>query len=356
MDYKLKYSAQIDQAYNAAANYYYQRRRIFEKLYRQNYKIAFETANEVFFTIYRKEFDEFSNKILQLFSSTSNISLNTIKLPELKFKDQVINTGLTVSDFLKNGIPLDKASIQRKLGFTYEKVLDNYFKQNVGPVSFALNDFVNIHTGEILQKGLTFKNTAQIRADFAFSNLNTSNKVSNNMELSTELDLRLQNYINDADMINNIMSESGYLNENHFVGGFSVKNYDNNIAYTHSSPLMEEVNKNIAELGYNVSIEEATDMMLYTLSKHIIAITSPTVIGLYKAHSFEWMHDILKSNRYVFHLREYKGNRGKQRQVQVGNSAIYLMQSSKNMFKYSVWKSKKGKYAVAQVKSTSRFY
>ena len=176
------------------------------------------------------------------------------------------------------------------------------------------------------------------------------------MELSTELDLELQNHIANSDMINSIMSSSGYLDENSFVGGFSVKNYDHNIAYTHSSPLMQEVNKNIAELGSGVSIEEATDMMLYTLSKHIIAITSPTVIGLYKAHSFEWMHDILKSNRYVFHLREYKGNRGKQRQVQVGNSAIYLMQSSKNMFKYSVWKSKKGKYAVAQVKSTSRFY
>ena len=58
------------------------------------------------------------------------------------------------------GVPLDKASIQRKLGFAYEKVLNNYFKQNVGNVSSALNNFVNMHTGQILQKGLTFKNTA----------------------------------------------------------------------------------------------------------------------------------------------------------------------------------------------------
>ena len=58
------------------------------------------------------------------------------------------------------GVPLDKASIQRKLGFVYEKVLNNYFKQNVGNASSALNNFVNMHTGQILQKGLTFKNTA----------------------------------------------------------------------------------------------------------------------------------------------------------------------------------------------------
>ena len=359
MAYLSKYVSQINANYNAAIGYYKQRRAIFTRIYNTNYQRSFEAANIEFFDDFRIAFEEFSKNVIDQFANVASIT-DDLSLPNLEVNSQVIDTGLSVSDFQgANGMVLDKASIKRKLGFTYEKVLNEFFKnQALNPTNKAINQFVNIHTGDIIQKGFTFGHGggAQIRADFAFS---TTGAVSKNMEISTKLDqlLSTPSIVNSSEAISNIMSSHGYLSEKDFVGGFSVKNYNNNIAYTHSTPLMKEVNSAIASLGSHVSMEEATDNMLYVLSKHVISITSPTVLGLYKANSFAWMDEILDSNRYFFHLREYKGAGKRKRQVVVRNSAIYLQALGKNTFKYSIWQKGKGKDKFnVTIKTTSKLF
>lgn len=331
-----KYKAQIDANYNAAAQYYTARKKIFLSLYAQQYETNFNEANQMFFDFFRKEFDKFSQKVVER-CEARDTSDAAIVIPKLQFNDTTIDTGIT-NEKLKG---LKIAEVRRQLGFAYEQALQQYYDRIVEKTSNGVDEFISMHTGDIVQNGFTFTHGASIRADFGFGTMSRA-EVPKNLELSSTLayELAKENIASNPGAITDLLTSAGYLDSTAFFGGFSVKNYSDNIAYTHSKPLMNTVNQELLKLGPQASVDEGLETIIYFLSKYIIAISSPTVLGLYTKNVFIYMDDLLEAYRYYFHLREYKGAGRRPRKLTVQNSAIYLLNLGKNVLKYSVWGSR----------------
>ena len=256
-----KYKSQIDANYKAAAHYYTQRKKIFLSLYQQQYQTNFKEANQMFFDKFREKFDEFSAQVIQRCENRNNVTDNIV-VPTLQFKEQVIDTGITNERL----IGLQIGEVRRQLGFAYEHALQQYFDKIIEKSSDSVDAFIDIHTGDIVQDGFTFSHGASVRADFGFSTMSKEQaKKSMHFELSSSLahQLAQENVVANPEAVVSALTANGYLDSTKFIGGFSVKNYSENIAYTHSKPLMNTVNQELLKLGPKASVEEGLDTILF---------------------------------------------------------------------------------------------
>lgn len=328
--------AQINKNYDAAAVFYDQRKEIFLKQWSKQYSTSFEQVYNNFFSEFLLEFNKWSNKILEQFQRKEKI--DTKGVTAFTFKGQKIMTGLTADQLIGK----TSAAQKRQMAFPFEKTIQQFFNKIAHPTKNAISDFVAVHTGGIVQEGFTFaKGAKMIRSDIAFSNLpgKGAKKIPEGMELSVDLDNNLQSIFTSFTMspaqqqaVLMRQLQAGYLSEDKFVGGFSIKNYSKNIAYTHSKVLLDEVNESLRNI-YEKMPKQSDVQMRYVLSKHVIAITSPTVLGLITNKGLKWISEILRQNEYIMHLRFNKDYN----QFYVGNSAIYFAEKNRNRIKYSTW-------------------
>ena len=333
--------AQINKHYDAAAVYYDKRKELFLRQWSKKYSTSFETVSNQFLSEFLHAFNNWSNKILKQFQASS--TNKTKGVTAFTFKGQKIMTGLTGEQLIGKTASAQK----RQMAFPFEKTLQQFFNKIAKPTDNAISDFVAIHTGGIVQEGFTFAGNSKkmIRSDIAFSNLSGKGdkKIPKNMELSVKIDDNLQQLSNQfqasqsyQEQVLQTMLQNGYLSEDKFVGGFSIKNYSKNIAYTHSKVLLDEVNSSLKNIHEKMP-KQSDVQMRYVLSKHVIAITSPTVLGLITNKGLKWMSEILRQNNYIMHLRFNKDYN----QFYVGNSAIYFAEKNRNSIKYSTWENGK---------------
>lgn len=306
---------------------------MFLNLYRQKTGENFQGAIEQTLSSFLNGFKNYEKKVLKQWQQQINSEQGISSIQQsFVVGKQRINTGLVPKDFLN---AKDKATAKRILAKGFEKGLSDYFNKTSKSAAERVKNFTMQHVGGVVQKGFTFKGARMIRSDIAFTQ---TKKIPENMELSYALDSDLQAkallYNNQKELEGQVISllSRHYLDPNTFVGGFSLKNYSESISYTSSEALREEVNMAISKV-YNPAFADL--YMKYVLSKHIIAITSPTVLGLITNKEFKWMSDLLKEKYYVFHLRKDldHGN------FFVNNSSIYLQNQKKRQGVYSTWKS-----------------
>ena len=325
--------AQINKHYDAAVAYYEKRKELFLQQWGKTYKVGFQTVSETFLTDFLFQFEKWSKSVINKINSSGNLS-SSYGIKSFSYQGQRISTGLTPEQL--NGKTI--AEQKRMLAIPLEKALQQYFNKMDLQTTESVKGFIAQHTGSIVQQGFTFGNAKKmIRSDIAFTQGNM--KIPNNMELSVEMDTNIQElsgkYNNKEDYEQALlatMKQAGYLSEDRFIGGFSIKNYNKNIAYTHSKALLDEINEKIKIFyGTNPTLPDLT--MRYCLSKRIIAITSPTVVGLITNKGLRWMSDILSSDQYIMHLR-YNSDKNN---FYISNSAIYFAEKNRAKVKYSTW-------------------
>lgn len=333
-----QYQAQIDKNYDVAIHFYEEREKMFLSLYKQRTGQNFSEIIQQEYASFINQWQEYQKKIIK------QVQNGTIKQQgNLQFVVQSSNgakrrldTGLNVAQI----IGLKGAELKRRFAEPFENVLKAYFTpQKVEQSKKKVNSFILQHTGGVVQEGFTFKQGARmIRSDFTFT---TGKNIPNTMELSCELDSNIQalsnQYTNTATLKETVadLLRERYLTPETFAAGFSVKNYGSNIVYTHSKVIQDEVNKMILYLR---AVQEADITMKYVLSKHVIAITSPTVVGLMTTSSaggFSWMSDLLQHNRYVMHLRKNETTG----RFWIENSGIFLQNKDSTGGLYSTWNS-----------------
>lgn len=326
------------QNYQVAQRYYEQKKDMFIRLQAGNKNKQYQKNIQQFYTEllpqFMEQFSKFEDKILSDVSANKNITNFSGFVVNINGINHKISTGLTKQDFLNK----DYTTIKREFGFVFEKSLTNFFETYRKNISSNVDNFIAEHTGEIVQEGLTFSGGARaVRSDFV---MRTKGKKAKNqtLELQTQLQAFEDPNLSYQEQVAAVFQElkKTYLNKKQFIGGFSVKNYDDNIGYTSSVKLQREFNEYLEQqkIYGKDSAEEAYAHMKYFLSKYVIAISSPSVIALITNKQFLWMHQMLQRYNYIFHLR-YNNNNS---QYFVNNSQIFLeKQRGLNSFIISEW-------------------
>ena len=321
--YRNKYKKQIDASklvsytkknYNNASVYYEKRKNMF--LNQLTPKIKNEILNlndNEAFRLFMDKWEKFQKRVLEEVNK-SDINLETAGKRYFQIKGKKIETELDLKDFIGKK---DSGSQKRVFATPFEKALTSFFNENILAIENSANNFIAQHTAQITQKGLTFKGARQIRSDIAIKQTNQS--IPNNMELNLQMD-NIEPRMVSKKQWENILGE--YLQQGKIIGGISVKNYTEGMTYTSSLELMEKLNEEFYD--YNIRDAKYADVyMRYFLSKYVIAITSPSIIGLLTNKGFTWMDDLLRRSRYYFHLRQ---DVNKESIFHVANSSIYLAQ------------------------------
>lgn len=325
------YWSQIDKNYNTAAVFYEERKNMFLNLYQQRTKQNFEHTRQQGIASFIKQWKSYEERMI---ASIQNKNYQGIQYFSFSHngKTEKLRTGLTPQFFLENP-NMSASEIKKRFATPFELVLKEYFNRDLQHMQRGIDNFIMQHTGQIVQKGFTFKGERAIRSDIAFT---TGRAIPNHMELSTGFDTMIQKYstvYNDQARLNNsvvTLLRNKYLNPNNFAAGFSIKNYSESISYTSSKNIQDEVNLLIR---YQTRADEADVSMKYVLSKHVIAITSPTVLGLITTKGFTWMSDLLRMKRYIMHLRRDD----KTKRFWVENPNIYFQDNNKTSGVYSNW-------------------
>ena len=317
---------------------------MFLTVWQSKYQTNFETINNAGMEGFMSAWKAYQERILN--NLATGVKMTSADYGSFHLDDNVqIKTGVKKSELLS----LNSAALKRRFGLAFEEALKNYFNQNTIKYEGKLNNFIARHVGDITQQAATFTKKSFIRSDLAFT---TQKSIPQNMELNFFIADQEKTNVLTQQHIEKYLSEN-YLNQDKFTAGFSLKNYSENIAYTHSKVLMEKLNLELKELGYysEEQAQEANDYMLYFLSKYIIEITSPTVGGLYTDNGLVWMDQLLKKSRYFFHLRYYKNNTMANRaKWQVNNTAIYLQDKNISSVRYTKWSSTDSKNFTMIVK------
>ena len=223
--------------------------------------------------------------------------------------------------------------INRLTADGFEKAFEHYLSNWFSKVaSSELETYATQQTGKIMQEGLTFATGQQkmIRPDVALFNKEewkvNESSINKPVELLTEIDYSgIEKRLNELTTEEYVQQVLQLLNGN-ITGydefyGFSLKNYTHQVHYTSSSRLKKQLNEEMKSIEWG----SRRAYMEYFLSKYIIAITSPTVIGLVKQDSFEWMHDVLRRQIYAFVMK--KSSNG----APQATSSIILKDNDKEM-------------------------
>lgn len=322
----INYINKTQENYRIAISYYTAKRAQFANYLIQNEIQGLELFKQEQIKAFVNSFKNFQQDII----NKASTNIDNTQTMSFTHEEKTINLGMTYAD-ISTTILKDKASGIRKFGPLFEIAFAQYFSDLSQKFSHNLSNFISQRTGEIVQEGFTFQGKRQIRSDVTLGNV--QNIKDTQMEISIDMQDRINEIMNSdlnvtqrAENIIGLMKNQGYLSDTNVIAGFSLKNYSDNIAYTHSEKLKNSLNKEYQKFP-PASNNEAYTQMMYYLSKYLIAITSPNIVGLISYQGLEWMDDVLEKYRYIFHIRT-RTRAKEEEKFWIENSAIYLQKQN----------------------------
>lgn len=353
----MNYYSQIQNNYDIAVRYYSAKRNQLANYLVNNEIQNLELLNQEKIKRFVQAFKKYQEQTIRNASSNTGNMVFTYVDQDTNEKRE-INLGVTYAEIYA-ALQKNQSDGIRRFGVLLEKALESYFQELSVKTGKSVQGFIAQQTGQIVQQGFTFSKGQQIRADVTLGNV--KNIQDTTMEITTTTQENINQIlesegstVNDkADQIMRLMGQQGFLDSKKLIAGFSVKNYQDNIAYTHSEKLRKTLNEQYADPAqYPASQEEAYEQMMYFLSKYLIAITSPNIVGLITQGGLEWMDELLEKSRYIFHIR-FQQKRGKNNRYWVQNSAIYLKRENQAA-KISKWNSRGKKTGLIDLKIFTR--
>ena len=322
---KQVFLSEINSNYAAAANYYAQRQKMFQKVLKEQANLTLGNFES-----------QINDKIESLWQNNVYKVLENIYFDSSKNVDQKIaevKTIFSTSEFLPQYIEAIKKSnynlFKGKMGITFEQFIQNeIFNPYIKMASaFAGGHLDSLVSGALTSLASTVKGVKNIRPDLLIS-VSTSFEKEDSvlygkgksqklpLELQRELKINWENAFpsfdneletSDADVINKFL-----LNEDFF--GFSAKVYNSNEDNKHfsqSKTIQTAINQVFlypytSNSGYvkrhSWEMDYAEVYVIWNLSKILRTIISPTTIAMIYGDKMMWMSNFLQSKVFYMNI------------------------------------------------------
>lgn len=314
--------AEINQNYQAAQNYYFQKKMAFLRMAAMRADMEIQQVE----TNITRGMDDLIQQTWARINDTILENLDIGSGGKYKIsgtfqknveENQEIEIPSWLIDRIKNG--MDSKNIFSELGFAYEEFLEEALQEKAVSVGSAgLNDVLALftNTGDFTANSSVRMNNTFIRPDLA---TNLTRETAQKAELSVLFDISKYHNImsgkaQDLEQYPKLLLE--YLKSDVF--GISVKRWTNTTGVkklTSASGIQQMINQEYqAALPHSWNFIYAYHTMLAIISRFLIDILGPVNIAYITGTGFEWATDFLSNALLFMNLyteKQYKNNEGR---------------------------------------------
>ena len=318
----IDFSAQINNNYNAAINYYSQKRLALETAIKTKRQSGVEDILNYVHQMTQTYAEQVQH---QLFNSL-NFEKGIVTGINKSLPDNVL--GVNLKQLQEFALGHNRRNIASVLGNEFEKFLTNCFQENeivdvangIGKniINSGITSLLNslggaIQTGGIKSTSAVVTGSKNIRPDIGIG-FSEAQQQGYGVELQQFLDLDqlkidLETQEIDSDLLKKFLQNSAY--------GFSLKLWNieaaNNKEFSQSKPIQELLNRDFQTTKYGETRKRRTtwesqytlDYVNYTLSRYLINIIGPINVALITGgkNSFTWFDDFLNAHMFTMQIQ-----------------------------------------------------